>query len=202
VFIYGRSKAEPVPRPKLLQSQREAKARCLEHLQEVKKFRGEYRMTNAAELYFDKWYRMKHRQLSMPHPAPFKNWLRSKDTMLIKLAMLLDIAEGMTHVLTDELLDRGVRMLDATEKDLNRVFAGAGKNPLAELAFKVLSKLEEAPDNRLSKKQLIASLFEDGDLEQIDKAISFLVTTDQVIKGVHQGPPLVEVLVMKPRSVD
>jgi hypothetical protein len=197
VFIYGRSKAEPVPRPKLLPSQIEAKKFCMEHLQRVKEYKGEFKMTPCGEVFFDKWYRQKHRQLSMPHPAPFKNWLRSKDTMLIKLCMLLDLADEMTGTLSGELLERGVAMLDATEKDLNRVLAGAGKNPLAELAFKILSKLEEAPDKRLSKKQLLAALFEDGDLDQIDKAIAFLVTTEKVTKGVIQIPHPVEVLALK-----
>lgn len=197
VFIYGRSKAEPVPRPKLLPAQVEAKIFCLEHLNRVKEFKGEYKMDADGEAFFDRWYRIKHRQLSMPHPAPFKNWLRSKDTMLIKLAMLLDLAEDMSGIITEPLLQRGVEMLDATEKDLNRVFAGAGKNPLAELAFKVISKLEEAPNKQLSKKQLVAALFEDGDVEQIDKAIQFLLTTDQITKGIIQHPHPVEVLAMK-----
>lgn len=202
VFIYGRSKAEPVPRPKLLPAQIASKIFCMEHLQKVKEYKCEYKMSDCGEAFFDKWYRMKHRQLSMPHPAPFKNWLRSKDTMLIKLAMLLDLSEDMTGILTSEILSRGVDMLDATEKDLNRVFAGAGKNPLAELAFKVISKLEEAPNHRLSKKQLLAALFEDGDLDQIDKAIAFLTTTDQIVRGTISHPTVVEVLALKKSDPD
>ncbi len=189
VFVYGRSKAEPIPRPKLEPEQLEAKAFCMSHLDKVLKIKGEYTMTKDGEDFFDQWYRLKHRQLSMPHPAPFKNWLRSKDTMLIKLAMLLDCSEDMTMILNADILRRGVAMLDATEKDLNKVFAGAGKNPLAELAFKVISKMEEAPDKQLLQKQLLAALFEDGDADQINKALDFLCQTEQLIKGVKGNFP-------------
>ncbi len=197
VFVYGRSKAEPIPRPQLLPEQINAKAFCMEHLEKVLKIKGEFKMTPCGEAFFDEWYRYKHKQLSMPHPAPFKNWLRSKDTMLIKLAMLLDCAEHVTMLLNEKLLRQGVEMLDATEKDLNKVFAGAGKNPLAELAFRLVSKLEEAPNKRLSKKQVLAALFDDGDVEQIDKALDFLIKTEQVIQG-QQGNAIMYAL--KPTS--
>jgi hypothetical protein len=104
--------------------------------------------------------------------------------MLIKLAMLLDCAGDMTRILDEALLRQGVDMLDATEKDLNKVFAGAGKNPLAELAFKIVSKLEEAPNKRLAKKQLLAALYEDGDVDQQDKALDFLLKTEQISRGL------------------
>lgn len=200
VFIYGRSKAEPIPRPEMLPEQIEAQTFCMDHLAKVLKHKGEYKMTPCGEIFFDKWYRQKHRQLSMPHPAPFKNWLRSKDTMLIKLAMLLDCSEGMSMELSGELLQRGVHMLDATEKDLNKVFAGAGKNPGAELAFKIVSRLEEAPNKRLNKKQIVAAVFEDGPMDEIEKALTYLTTIDQVSQGI-QGQAVVYTLVELPKQL-
>jgi hypothetical protein len=199
VFVYGRSKAEPIALPDLMPEQLEAKKFCVEHLAKVKKFHKEYVMTDDGKAFFVKWYAEKHRQLSLPHPAAFKNWLRSKDTMAIKVAMLLDLSYNMQGLLTPELLIESISRLDATEKDLNKVFAGAGKNPLAELAHKLISRLEEAPNNRLSKKQLLASLFDDGDMEQIDKAIDFLVRTEVISKGVTASQPPVEILTMNSR---
>jgi hypothetical protein len=199
VFVYGRSKAEPIALPKLTQDQLDAKAFCLEHLQRVKRYHCKYVMDEVGKEFFVKWYAEKHRQLSLPHSAAFKNWLRSKDTMAIKVAMLLDLSYDMKGVLTKELLQDAITRLDATEKDLNKVFAGAGKNPLAELAHKIISRLEEAPQNRLSKKQLLAGLFDDGDMEQIDKALDFLIRTDVVQRGLTQGQPPVEILAMNSR---
>lgn len=80
-------------------------------------------------------------------------------------------------------------MLDATEKDLGKVFAGAGKNPLAELAFKIISRLEEAPNHRLMQKQLLAVMFEDGDIDEQNKALDFLVRTDQIVQGTLNSFP-------------
>lgn len=198
VFVYGRSKADPIALPQLMPEQLDAKEFCMGHLEKVLKVKGQYEMTQCGKDFFVPWYNMKHRQLSMPHPAAFKNWLRSKDTMLIKLAMLLDCSENMTMKLDADLLRRGVEMLNATEKDLGKVFAGAGKNPLAELAFKVISRLEEAPNKRLMKKQLLAVLFEDGDVEQQEKALDYLIKTDQIVQGTLNAFPC---YTLKPASL-
>jgi hypothetical protein len=182
IFVYGRSRTEPMALLTGRPEQGEAMQRCLAHLRKVKMFSSKYELTNDGREFYVPWYAEKHKQLAMPHTAVFKNWLRSKDTQVIKVAMLLDIAREMTGKLTAELLQTAVSLLDATETHLNKVLSGAGKNPLAELAYKVFSRLEEAPDKLLSKKQLIAALFEDGDMEQIDKAIDYLVRTDVIAR--------------------
>jgi hypothetical protein len=196
VFVYGRSTAEAVPLPELTDEQKEAKVYCLEHLRKVMKAKGQFRLTPDGEKFFREWYLQKHKQLNMPHTAPFKNWLRSKDTMLLKLCMLLDLAGPLSYHINESLLRRGLKMLDETEKDLNRVFAGAGKNPLAELAFKILLKIEDSQDKRITRKQLLATMYEEGDMDQIDKAIHFLVSTDQIVRGTL-GPNQIEVLAAK-----
>lgn len=194
IFVYGRSREEPMALLKLTQSQLDAKARCLEFLRKIKPFAKEYKLTEDGKNFFVSWYGMKHKQLAMPHTAVFKNWLRSKDAQLIKVAMLLDVANGMTGLLTEEILRQALAMLDATETHLNKVLAGAGKNPLAELAYKIYSRLEEAPNKLLAKKQIIAALFEDGDLEQIDKALDYLIRTEVVRRGFTDTPNSPEML--------
>lgn len=196
VFVYGRSKAKPIALCEFVPEQLDAKNFCMEHLKKVMAYKGEYKLSDDGRVFFIDWYAKKHMQLSLPHTAPFKNWLRSKDTMLLKIAMLLDLGNELTGIITEDTLREGLQMLDDTEKDLNRVFAGAGKNPLAELAFKILSRIEEAPDKTITRKQLLASLYDDGDLDQIDKAVHYLVTTDQLARATR-GPQAIEVLVRK-----
>jgi hypothetical protein len=186
VFVYGRSKADPIPRPKLHQYQIDAKNACLDHLEKILKFKGEYTMTPGGEEFFDDWYNKKHAQLMKPNTAPFKNWLRSKDTMLIKLAMLLDCADGMTRQLDENLLARGVEMLDSTEKDLHRVFAGSGTNPQAELASKMLARIEATAGGKMSAKALLHVSFSEGSEDEQAKALDYLIRTGQVRKANTQ----------------
>jgi hypothetical protein len=200
IFVYGRSKAAPIAFPELLPTQIEAKQFCIDHLQKVKRYHAKYDFTPDAREYFKQWYETKHRQLSLPHSPAFKNWLRSKDTMAIKVAMLLDLAQGMSGKIDQPTIHDAVLRLDKVEGDIGKVFAGAGKNPLAELASKIISRLEEAPNNRLTKKQIIASMFEDGDMEQIAKAIDYLNQTDIITRGVTGSPNPTEILSLTQRG--
>lgn len=194
VFVYGRSRVEPMALLDLDKTQEEAKMRCMAHLRKISTFASEYTLDEDGRQFFIKWYAEKHKQLAMPHTAVFKNWLRSKDTMLLKVAMLLDLAGSCTSVLTKPLLEQGIAMLDETETHLNKVLAGAGRNPLAALAYKIVSRLEEAPDKLLTKKQLIATLFEDGSQLEIDQALEYLTRTDVVRREMAAPPSLAEML--------
>lgn len=201
IFVWGKRHGTPVALPKQDTAREEARLRCLAHLQKVKKFFCQYRLASCGEAWFVPWYNAKFKMMGMPYSSVYKNWLRTKDTQLIKVAMLLDLAQDMTGVLTEDLFIRALRLLDDVEINLHRVLAGAGRNPLADLAYKLTVKLEEAPDNKLPKKQVIAALFDDGNLEEIDKAIDFLVRTDTIVKLLTPAPDLVEILALKPQNV-
>jgi hypothetical protein len=194
IFVWGKRHGTPVPFPQVDPKQEEARVRCLAHLRKVKAFSKEYKLTDCGRNFFIPWYHEKYKQLAMPHTNVFKNWLRTKDMQLIKVSMLLDLSREMSGLLTERLFRDTLAMLDEVEVHLNRVLAGAGKNPLAELAYRIYSRLEEAPDKTLPKKKLITALFEDGSMEDIDKALEYLIRTDVVVRGTAQGQPPIEML--------
>lgn len=200
IFVWGKRHGVPIALPAHDPLREEARARCLAHLQKVKRFFCEYKLSECGKAWFVPWYDAKFKLMGMPYSSVFKNWLRTKDTQLLKVAMLLDMAQDMTGILTAELFQKALELLDRVEVNLHRVLAGAGRNPLADLAYKLLTKLEEAPDNKLSKKQLIGALFDDGDLEQIDKALDFLIRTDSVKRVVTTAPNQIEWLELRPTA--
>lgn len=189
IFVFGRGKGQPVPFPTMTKEQEDAYARCIKHLQLVKKFKGQYSIAPDAKAFFDEWYRRKFNELSKPHSSAMLNWLRTKDVQLLKLAMLIDVAEDMKKVITLDHLHRGLELLDSVDPELNRIFAGAGRNVLAELASKIESRLLNAPNRTLPKKQILAALFSEGDADEITKAIDFLVMTGRVQRLITTTGP-------------
>jgi len=55
VFVYGRSKAEPIALPELLPEQLDAKEFCMQHLEKVLKVKGQYEMTQCGKDFFVPW---------------------------------------------------------------------------------------------------------------------------------------------------
>jgi len=182
VFVYSRSRNEPIARPRINPLQEEARSLCLSHLQKVTKASGEYKFTNESGEWFDAWYAAKFKEIGLPHTPAFKNWLMSKDTMLIKMAMCLDLAGDPTYRLTIPNLERGLSMLNAIEDGLDRIFSGAGKNPLADLAMRALSRLEEAPDQTMQERQILSALFSEGKKEDVLLALEHLITSEVIVR--------------------
>lgn len=197
VFVYGRSKPLGIPFPELTQDQRDAKELLLDMLLKLKDWNGQFTMTPEAKTYFARWYQQKHLELNKPHPAAHKNWLRSKDVVLIKVCMLLVVAEfGMKNEIDLSHLLKGIEMLDKVEPDIGRIFAGAGRNVGADIAHKVLKCVEETPTKQMNKKQLLALMFNEGNQKEIDEALDFLITTNKLERRIQPGPPQMEFLVV------
>jgi len=197
IFVYGRSKATGIPFPKLDQAQEDAKTALLTMLPEIHKWRGPFSMSPEAKHYFSAWYQRKHLELNKPHSAVYKNWLRSKDVVLIKVCMLLVVSEfEMENVIDLPHLLKGIEMLDQVEPDIGRIFAGAGRNIGADIAHKVLHCIEEAPAGQMAKKQVLALMYNDGNAKEIDEALDFLVTTGKLRRQILTGPPMCEMLLV------
>jgi hypothetical protein len=184
IFVYGKTQSKPVPFITLTQAQIMAHKYLTAELIEIAngKWKGEFFMSPEARAWFEAWYNAKHEELQKPHPAVVKNWLKSKDVILIKVAMLLVIAEMRnpeSRVIHLRHLERGLTMLDSIEPDLTRIFAGAGKNPGAELANKILMQLQETGGRGLTRKQILAQFYHEGPTREIDEALSFLTTTNK-----------------------
>ena len=204
VFIYGKSKPVGIPFPVMTEEQTAAKTFMLERLSKIHGWNGAFTMTDEAKEFFAKWYQEKHILLTKPNPPAFKNWLRSKDVMLIKVAMLLVVSE-FTFVRIIELrhVQRALAMLDEVEPDLSKIFAGAGKNLGAELAHKIVRYLEELPQKKAVRKQILAALYTEGNAREIDEALDFLTTTNKVTKKIltAQGTSVVLFGLPDPKEV-
>lgn len=196
VFVYGRSKKEGVPFPELTEEQKAAKEFLDLSYDKLVKIKGEFTMTTDAKAYFTDWYQKKHERLFQQGSAAEKNWLRSKDMMAIKVAMLLAVADFKEDLLIDkDYLTRAIDMLDQVEPDLNRIFAGAGRNIESELAHKILNIIKDNK-GRIPKKKVMSALFNEGTYQELTAALNFLRETNQVAIVADKATPQIQMLVL------
>lgn len=201
VFIYGRSKAVGIPFPELTPEQSAAKLELHDMLIKLPEWRGAFTMSPEAKDYFAAWYQKKHLELNKPHTAAHKNWLRSKDVVLIKVCMMLVVAEfKMVNIIELRHLKKGIAMLDAVEPDIGRIFAGAGRNVGADIAHKTLKCIEEMPQGQIAKKKLLALMYSEGNAKEIEEAVDFLVQTGKIKKQILPNQPDVVMLAVVGRS--
>jgi hypothetical protein len=126
-----------IPRPFISNESRAARCRVVEHLRSIESLVGEFKWTRAATALFDTWY-TKNRLTREADPI-MRGYLRTKDTQLLKVCMLL--AASRPHpklTLTSELLCEGITLLDSNEINLPKLSVAAGRNEFALQQYQII----------------------------------------------------------------
>jgi hypothetical protein len=188
IFVYSMDRGAPVPRPVLTNQQKQCYNMCLKHAKKVQQRSGEFKQSDNAIEYFDKWYYKNYERRGQPMPAVLKNYLRSKDQLIWKTSMLIALAEDADCELVVKVhhLEQAIQMLDEIEPFIVKVFEGTGRNVLADIAAQIVSMLEQAKQ-WVPMKKVYATMFDQGDRDEIAKAIHHLVESDRVVKASYHG---------------
>lgn len=191
VFVNALDRGDPVPRPIITPQQEAAWLSCLEWGKKIKDVQGEFQWTQAAFDFFDEWYLKKYAALADHHDMMTKGYYRSKDVLLLKVAMLIVLSETTELVLDAPHLEASLAFLDQAEVHLNRVFDGTGRNMQADLAARVLHMIE-SKGSPVIEKVVYGTLYADGTRDEIRQVIEHLVATDKIKvleKALRPGQP-------------
>ncbi len=123
----------------------DAQQRILSHLVGLKSYTREYLWETKAEATFRKWYDDNKQTLRrLGDSSLFKSYIRSKDVHVIKMTMLLDVADSNpTGMLVASNLDRALEMLSSVERNIQKLSVASGRNELALPIQRLIDSLED-----------------------------------------------------------
>ena len=200
IFVYSLDRGDPVPRPVLTDEQKAAHKYCLEQCKIIRNRSGEFHSGDKANKYFDAWYYKNYHKRSQPMPAVLKNYLRSKDQLIWKVSMLMALSDDPKCNLEVERthIERSIALLDEIEPFIVKVFEGTGRNILADLAAKIVAMLEQAKQ-WVPMKKVYATMFNDGDRDEIGKALHHLKEVGTVVSAdlTHKSMVVGQVITTK-----
>lgn len=117
-----------------------AEAWCEEHLAKIGKLAGPFKWTPEARTYFDKWFT----SLATPEDEILEGFYEAKDILALKISMLVAVAKEQPDLLlTQEILQLGIAILESLEDNLPKLTVAAGRNELAIPQQGLLDLLEE-----------------------------------------------------------
>lgn len=187
LFQFGERRWENAcPIPSFTPSQIEAKARCIQRLKDLRKVRGEFTWSAETRAWWDKWYRPA--LASVPKKSPTtKSWFASKPIQVLKLGMLNSLSESDDLVLQQSHLELAVEYLAILERDLFKIFGGAGRNDLASIGVKIVEHLDARKEIVFWKDVYVHcyNMFDArgrSPLEQFEMVITHLKETNQVVE--------------------
>ncbi len=144
VFVFGASKRQLIAYPSTRiedQAYREEEACLIHDLQQIGELCGEYRLTEEALVWGEKWY-AHHNNGGLPtHLASgrFDGYLARKQTHIHKLGIVLAASRRSELVVTDSDLKEAEGHITALETDMLQVFNSIGNSPAARVTSEVLT---------------------------------------------------------------
>ena len=193
IFVYNNKRGKPIPRPIVTEGQKHAGTACLKRLQQLSKVCGQFQWTPEAIELFDPWYVENSTKISRSIDIVMQGYFRSKDELVLKIAMLLQLAECDELLITQPKLAQALELLSETELGLARVFAGTGDNKQSKMAEKVIIHLESA-GKPILEKVIYRELFNDGTRLEIEQVLHHLLQTDKISRHVQKGVTLIKLL--------
>lgn len=155
-------------------------------LEGIGQLRGEYSMTKEFKRAFQEW------EDSQEQSPPFQDdrfggYMNRRPTHLIKLCMVCSASRSSRMVLELEDFSRGLEIIENTERNMPKVFAGFGKSDRASIMHRVAGAIALAGEVKFSS--LLVKYYHDVDEQTLWEVVVSLATAGlcQVIVQETKG---------------
>jgi len=167
---------DPIAEPKVPKGGREAYERVKKRLEFLAKAQGQSDLNAEAREWFNDWYEKK-----VPPPGKFaKAWYSSKHEPLLKLAMILALADDESYKIGVRHLKTAMALLDSIEPRMLTLVAMSGRNPLLAPCYTLLGELKKGPMAESAARRIV---FEFAAPREIEELLRHMVATRLIKMG-------------------
>jgi hypothetical protein len=181
IFVLAHRRGDPIAIPEISVAQKAARNRCLDWLMHLKEFCGHIQWTDESRSKWTSWYNGFRNDTNRIIDPATMGYYESKSTQVLKLSILLSLAESTDLILQWKYIEFALELLKDVEVNLSQVFLGVGRNDTAQLAAKTVSYVEMVGEP-VTKKRLYAVLYNDAPRgrDDIDRVLHHLVDTGRI----------------------
>lgn len=187
LFAFELDEGDPIAFPVITPEASQAWRSCVSWAQNLESVAGQFAWTGAATVWYKKWYDALFRGLKNHDNLMTRGYYKSKHIQLLKVAMLVALAESRELVVDQIHLELSLAMLDKLEINLPKVFESMGRNELAPVAARVVELLEMAGEP-LPEKKILSEFFRDADTKELYGIMAHLVNTGKIVRIEEKTP--------------
>lgn len=171
IFIYADRKGKIDPAPFITEEQNVLEKLLAIDIEAINSMMGQYTFNQA---YLDKWIEWYTAQEYNPpfQDERFSGYFERRPTHVLKLSLIMNASRGGDLKLTLEDLNRAIATLEEAEVKMPHVFAGVGKNPLAEVMARILTTIRMK--GKVTFNELVNLYYFDATKEDISNVIAVL----------------------------
>lgn len=120
----------------------------VERLEEIAEYSGEYKLTEEAYEWSEKWYEEFRDFLEQKCNEDEMSLYSRKQSNLMKLAMVISASKGKFPEIDVDELREAAEKLDSVNEDVMRVFGNVGQSPVSKLAKDIVGILKREGEQK------------------------------------------------------
>ena len=140
IFVYEQNKGKIVPAPFLSPSEIALREKLMADLEQIYLLRGDFRPTEDFLSMWVEWYTHQGDHLPFTDKR-FAGYLERRPMHLIKLSMILNASRTDTMILEAEDLENALSLLEKTEINMPKTFAGVGASSTGGVLAQVMAEV-------------------------------------------------------------
>src|SRR5690606_33631063 len=165
------------PWPKSKPNHFEMLSRLTAEAQRIFQVRGGFDVTKEAfDLFCNRYLHM--RDEAKNFSPKLENYFSSKHILVLKTAICLSAGVDSSRLIDSTIMSTAFKFLDYTERNLDNIFSGVGRNELKAYADEVLRQLNKNPGQ--TKADLMRLSFDNLKSVEFDEIIEYLTKTNQI----------------------
>jgi hypothetical protein len=188
IFVYETQKGKTIIIPTLTEEQESLKELLYIDLEHISMLSGQFKFTPQFLDAWAEWY--SHADVSPPSHLDngrFEGYIHRRPNHVMKLSMIMSVSESSDMVMTDSHLERAIKILELTERNMPNTFEGVGQSDISVIIQKVLTYIKA--NGEVSFDILMRTFYSDADSYVMQKVIQTLTSMNFIQTIYNEGEP-------------
>jgi hypothetical protein len=170
IFVLGETNNPPNPWPEADENEEEYQRLFGLEAERIHGLNGRFKLTEQAlDLYCRRYLGM--RDEAKAHSEKIATYFSSKHVLVLKVAMCICSGVSSNMIIDSGMMRAAFAFLDDSERHLDKVYSGVGRNELKAYADQILTRIRKSP-NGLTMQEIVASAFDDLRKPEIEEALA------------------------------
>lgn len=158
-----------------------SKAVLLSWLRSLAGLFGEVKLSDEAKSFFKKWYENVHPTYRPNKDPKMIHYYSRKELHVMKVAMALHFADSLTLELSVEDVQRAIETLETAEKRMHLALQVGSKNPLANIARKIVRYFVARGNEPATYAELMNTFYSEARTADLAEVVQFMVSTHKLV---------------------
>lgn len=169
IFVYEENKEKVLPFPFLEDGEVERREMIISLLDEISMMAGQFYVTERFLSLYKNWYIEQNASPPIEDPK-FSGYVERRPNHLLKLCIIISASSRDDYIITDEVFNRALDLLERTEIKMPFTFSGFGSSRTAHVTANIMRYLRNKP--LVSESDLISKFY--GDIENKQQLIEIM----------------------------